>query len=278
MNIVGVTGLSGTGKDIIAARLVEKHGYVQLSLADPLKRFGLNVFGFDVIQLWGSAKNAPDPLYHECNIRSSGVQFSPDCKILNVKKVCDPHWAQAAIRLASFGPRWIEGLVPEKEREQALEDLFYWFASLGHHYPEISPRIMLQHLGTEWGRQMVSEDIWVNKMVDTADHMFRGFSYERETGLSPRKNKGPATGVVVSDIRFENEIVLLRKLGGTLVKVTRDASDRTAGKVGIHKHSSEVEQQGFADAVFDCILQNNGTIGELNKAVDIAAVTFKSCK
>jgi hypothetical protein len=277
MNIVGVTGHSGAGKDIIAARLAEKHGYVQLAIADPLKRFGLNVFGLDVIQLWGSAKNTIDPMFQECNIRSSGVTFEPGCKLANVKRACDPHWGAAAVRLSSYGPTWVAELVPVAEREQALRDLFFWFASLGHHYPAFSPRIMLQNLGTEWGREVVDKDIWVNKMVNTAEQVLAGTEYSRETGLTDQQLSKPS-GVVVSDVRFDNELDVLKKIGGKVVRVKRDASDRKSKTVGIASHASEMAQDAFVDDKFDCILSNNGSIADLNNAVDVAALTFKGNK
>lgn len=279
MNIVGVTGQSAAGKDVIASRLVEKHGYRQLALADPIKRFGLNVFGFDVIQLWGPAKNTFDPMYNECNLRSSGVTFEPGCSLAPVKRVCDQAWGQAAARLVDYGPEWVASLLPEEQQEQALKDLYFWFSSLGHHYPELSPRIMLQHLGTEWGREVGGEDIWVEHLVSTADYVFRGYPYEREEGIQLEENTMvPPVGVVVSDIRFENEVKRIRELGGRLVRVTRKASDRKANSVGILAHASEDEQKAIPDSLFDCILQNNGSIAELNKAIDVAATTFKGTK
>ena len=278
MNIIGITGQTGAGKDVIASRLVEKHGYVRLALADPIKRFGLNVFGFDVIQLWGPAKNSFDPMFSECNIRSSGVLFEPGCKLANIKRVCDQAWGDAAVRLSSYGPMWVDSLVPTSEQEKALNNLYFWFASIGHHYPELSPRIMLQHLGTEWGRETVSKDVWVNKLISTAEYVMRGYVYHRETGLSEDEKTTKPKGVVVSDVRFENELAILKDVGGKLVRVTREVSDKKAKSVGIPSHPSESAQQDISSDAFDCLLQNNGSIADLHKAVDIAAATFKHNK
>jgi hypothetical protein len=278
MHIVGITGHAGAGKDEVAGRLAEKYGYLQIALADPIKRFGLNVFGFDVIQLWGPAKNTFDPLFNECNIRSSGVLFEPGCQLGSVKRVCDMGWGDAAVRLSSYGPKWIEELVPLEDREEALKKLYFWFASLGHHYPQLSPRICLQHLGTEWGRNVINKDIWISKFIDTAQHILDGYQYSREVGLTAGKEAQLPNGIVVSDVRFANEIEHIRKVGGKVIRVTRESADKKANSLGIMKHASEVEQAEFADNMFDCILKNDKTIKDLFSSVDIVAAAFKGNK
>lgn len=60
--ILGLSGHAGCGKDSMADRLVSRHGFVKVALADPLKRFCREAFGFTVQQLWGPSqyRNAPD--------------------------------------------------------------------------------------------------------------------------------------------------------------------------------------------------------------------------
>jgi hypothetical protein len=62
MLIIGISGLAGSGKDTCADILVEDHGFVKVSFADPLKRICRDVFDFSDEQLWGSSelRNAPD--------------------------------------------------------------------------------------------------------------------------------------------------------------------------------------------------------------------------
>jgi hypothetical protein len=278
MHIVGVTGHAGAGKDEIASYLVNKHGYIQVALADPIKRFGLNVFGFDVSQLWGHSKNAFDPLFNECNIRSSGIDFEPGCVLSSVKRVCDIGWGDAAMRLSSYGPKWIESLVPIEEQEEALKKLYFWFSSLGHHYPQLSPRIMLQHLGTEWGRVQISEDIWVNNFIYTAQKVLQGYDYSRETGIEDTMRLERPRGIVVSDVRFGNELKHIRSVGGKIIRVTREVADKKAKSLGIEKHASEVEQSTFPDDIFDCILKNDKTIKDLHNAIDVVAKAFMGTK
>jgi hypothetical protein len=63
MNIIGLSGLAGSGKDTAAAVLVERFGFVKISLADRIKRICADVFGWGPGRLWGPSeqRNAPDP-------------------------------------------------------------------------------------------------------------------------------------------------------------------------------------------------------------------------
>lgn len=58
----GLTASAGAGKGTLTEALA-RHKYVELALADPLKRFCREVFGFSVEQLWGpsEARNKIDP-------------------------------------------------------------------------------------------------------------------------------------------------------------------------------------------------------------------------
>lgn len=272
MTIVGITGSAGAGKDVVATHLVKNHGFAKLSIADPIKRLALNVFDFDVLQLWGpsSSRNTFDPRYKECNIRSSGVSFEPGCKMGPITRACDPGWGDAAQRLTQFAPGWVGDLVPRDQSKEAIEKLYFWFASLAHHYPEISPRIMLQHLGTEWGRAEVDQNIWVNALISASEKVLLGHTYSKEAGFTGEKCP-PPVGIVVSDIRFFNELEMIKKANGKVIKVVRDAASVKAKTLGIANHASEAEQNKFSDDDFDAVLSNDGTIKELHTAIDIVA-------
>lgn len=66
----------------------------------------------------------------------------------------------------------------------------------------VTPRFLLQTLGTEWGREAVDPDFWVYVAAHRADRNIRA-------GL----------GMVFDDCRFENEASLIRRLGGIVIGV-----------------------------------------------------------
>lgn len=106
-----------------------------------------------------------------------------------------------------------------------------------------SPRQMMQTLGTEWGRKHVTEDVWL--ILAKARLL----------------TKGP--GMVVSDVRFENEAAWIRKVGGQIIHVKREA-------LAVSPHASEAGVE-VRDA--DAIINNFTTLEDLqNRVKDIVGV------
>jgi len=66
MNIIGISGLAGSGKDTVADFLLNHEGFVKMSLADPIKRFAMDVWEFSEEQLFGSSRfrSFPDKRYY----------------------------------------------------------------------------------------------------------------------------------------------------------------------------------------------------------------------
>lgn len=67
-----------------------------------------------------------------------------------------------------------------------------------------TPRWAMQSLGTEWGRKMIYDDLWLNLA-------------KREIALVLAQGHN----VVVDDVRFENEAAMLRDLGGSVLEIRR---------------------------------------------------------
>lgn len=105
--------------------------------------------------------------------------------------------------------------------------------------PEV--RRLLQVFGTEVGREMFGEDVWVKKVTD---QITRPGSY------------------AVTDVRYLDELTTLSQMGGTLIKIVRP------GVVSVNGHKSDA---GLADYHFDHVIVNDGTLEEY-KAKVLAAV------
>lgn len=65
-----------------------------------------------------------------------------------------------------------------------------------HH---LTSRAMLKSLGTEWGRELVGPDIWINAVLRAAEK------------VGPR-----GASIVIDDIRFDNEARAVKEAGGHL--------------------------------------------------------------
>lgn len=108
-----------------------------------------------------------------------------------------------------------------------------------HSFYGKSPRRLLQTLGTEWGRSFVDPNIWVWIMEDLLN---KKYDITRHSSF------------VISDLRFENEAVWIRKMGGLVVRIHR------GHEVGVAAHSSE---EGFPLLENDVRISNDSTIEDL---------------
>jgi hypothetical protein len=61
--IVGIMGNARSGKDTTALYLADKHRFIRVGLADPMKRFCKEVFDFTDEQLYGDKRDEPDTRY-----------------------------------------------------------------------------------------------------------------------------------------------------------------------------------------------------------------------
>jgi len=116
----------------------------------------------------------------------------------------------------------------------------YWQARKEDVIPAlgVSPRRMMQTLGTEWGRNLINLDLW---LVMAHQRLLRN---------------GP--GMVISDVRFENEAAWIRKHGGRIIHVIRPE----AKAVEAHASEDGIEMQDT-----DARLFNSGTLEELQLSV-----------
>jgi hypothetical protein len=266
LNIIGVSGQAGSGKDTVANYLCEEYGFTKIALADPIKRFGYHVFHFSVDQLWGPShcRNAVDERYHS-----------------------DQVWEEAQARMEAWGHEYVVSVLGDDDPlkvDPAVAALTHWFFWLRNEYQgKLSPRIMLQALGTEWRRDAIGSDVWMNCLLRDArtllheDGATRYFRYDALEGLVDvpykfYKAHPMPSGVVVSDIRFENEFQRIRNEGGAVIRILRPDTDAEAATIGIAGHASEAHAFSFDN--FDFILKNEGTLVDLYRAVDMYMPVF----
>ena len=93
-----------------------------------------------------------------------------------------------------------------------------------------TPRYAMQMLGTEYGRNLIGQDIWVNIWAKEV----------RESTCS----------VVVDDVRFPNEFNKVKELNGYTVKIIRP------GYGPLNNHPSETSLENVH---YDMTVHNDGT-------------------
>jgi hypothetical protein len=164
---------------------------------------------------------------------------------------------------AIFGwPRdLIEGDTNESREFRETPDMF-WTRKLG--IDNFTPRLALQLAGTEVMRNHFSQDIWLNSL----EYRIRKTRHNR--------------CVVISDVRFRNELELIKQMGGHTIWVRRGelpewydiAVSANTGNAVSRKimqtryrdiHESEWNWAGFE---YDYVINNNGSVEDLRQQVN----------
>lgn len=105
--------------------------------------------------------------------------------------------------------------------------------------PVVKDPSLLQKLGTLF-RDHYHENVWVDRLVETL----------------------PTTGVIiVTDVRFPNEMEALHNLGFVTVKIIKE--DRV-----IDRDPNHISETALAGATFDYVIHNNGSIEEFYRKID----------
>jgi len=116
----------------------------------------------------------------------------------------------------------------------------WWSHKFGY---EVTPRLILQKFGTEACRQGIADNIWITAL----EKRMHGYD-----------------DVVISDVRFPNEIDFVRSVGGLIVRVRRgeDPTEEELSKM----HISETAWNNYDP---DFVIHNEGSKDDLKENVKI---------
>lgn len=137
----------------------------------------------------------------------------------------DREWKETGNHL--FGERWIG----EEDGKYGREGRQF--------FESFSPRSWAQWLGTEVGRELFGPDCWVN-LMEKEFHRLRVLTRNlRYTGI-----------MVIPDVRFLNEVVRIRELGGVILHLERS---------GVAPVAAHISEAGVKKATIDWQILNDGT-------------------
>ena len=145
-----------------------------------------------------------------------------------------------------------------KEAREWREQVDTWWAERLD-MPNLTPRWILQYWGTEVCRKAFHDDIWIasveNKMRKTADN------------------------IVISDVRFPNEIKAIHDAGGKVIRVKRGFEPHwydiavqanrgsTSAQDFLKKEGIHASETSWVGGNIDITIDNDGTIDELFEAI-----------
>lgn len=201
-----------------------------------------------------------------CGIKGSGKDTIGNIICKNDDSFVKMSFADTLKDITSILMGWDRKLlqgdtIESREWREKADD--YWSDAFGK---MITPRIILQQLGTEVLRNNFLESIWVDSL--------------KKKIINSDKN------IVITDVRFPNEIDMIKELGGTIYRVERGELPKWYHEVndlrfyqdampesnilyvvdGLDKiHESEWKWIGYDKPSY--IFKNDGTIEDLEKEV-----------
>jgi hypothetical protein len=103
-------------------------------------------------------------------------------------------------------------------------------------------RDLLQMIGMGL-RRRYGDDVWVDQVRNR---------------IAAAVCREPQMNIIVTDLRFPNEMLMLKKTGFITVKISRAAAPVT----------DHISETALAGAEFDYHLENNGTLGEFTAGIE----------
>lgn len=142
----------------------------------------------------------------------------------------------------------------------------WWANKLG--IDNFSPRLALQLIGTDSLRNHFNEGLWF-------------------LTLENRIRKNPNRDVVISDVRFPNEIKFIQSQGGIMIRVNRGPTPvwyetaimanngNSIAKTVMEKTYSfaHFSEWAWCGATFDYEIDNNGSLEDLNEQIKQILIT-----
>jgi len=235
--IVYILGEAHSGKSEAARYLCRKHNLIEIALADPMKRFLMELYGFTEEQLWGPSgmRNLPDPRFpKDVPSFDTGDSFEAD-------------------RHGIADPGEIECMSPREACQKlggAMRSVWpdTWVRKLFETFKE------LERGGVGYLPSM---------------GLF-GEGYPR-LGMTPEP-LGPFEDFLVPDVRYRSEHEALREAGGIGIRLVSPTSGKgLEGKLALHR--SETEQRTIPDSELTAVISNDGSLDDLRAKLDAVPLT-----
>lgn len=257
-NLIGISGRMGSGKDTVGAIIMGLTSGTNLERSNAFETFkktGLmpistNKSPFVIKKFAGKLKDMVCLLIGCSREELENAEFK--------NKELGDEWMNIFYNAPSGVGRV---LVPDSHLNISQGDKLYQKEYL-------TPRLLLQRLGTDCGRDIIHPNIWVNALF--ADYI-KGLVIVPDRDPNSRfdgsvENEGPYPNWIITDVRFPNELKAIEDRGGLTIRVNTNR----AGKLS--NHESETALDG---AKFDYVIDNSGTIEELIEKVKTILKTEK---
>lgn len=273
MPIISVSGKIGSGKDTVGEiirYLIAKH----TGKRDPRIGFSQDIHytesGWEIKKFADKLKDITCLLLNCTREELEDREFK--------ETPLGPEW-ENIFYLTNNGRRvLLEGNIPLNDTER-----FY-------QREQLTPRILLQRLGTEAGREIIHPNIWVNALFSDYKNRVLSEGGDRiasDGGYYTQPSYKEDSKWIITDMRFDNEIEAVKKRNSITIKIERDTELRypklwkdyqesneeswddyllSKGLTNTVYHPSEISLDKRDD--FDYVIKNNGSLEELVQKVE----------
>jgi hypothetical protein len=149
----------------------------------------------------------------------------------------------------------------------------------------MTPRLLLQLIGTEGGRDIIHPNIWCTSLMSEykTRTSVRGIIMDMsdntitDTGFKADLDDYP--NWIITDVRFPNELEAIKQKKGIIIRVNRGKPQLYEQMIGtienpiptgvFKEHESET---ALDNAEFDYVIENNGSIEELMEKVRVILI------
>ena len=131
-------------------------------------------------------------------------------------------------------------------------------------YWGVTPRKMCQEIGTEFLRHHCKDFISSEFNLPNGEKYNGSFHIKRiNKEIIKLLEADPKINIVFSDIRFQDELDYIRKLGGKIIRVSRNTLQN-------NEFSNHISEKNISDLKnVDIELENNSTILEFYKRINV---------
>ena len=110
--------------------------------------------------------------------------------------------------------------------------------------------------------QFVGTDLFRNKMAEVIPHVEKNIWIMSVCKkIEKYKKENPDCKIVITDVRFKNEVDIVKKMGGTMWRIERVCDDE-------HKFATHESEKHIKELVVDNVLKNDSTVEDLYKKID----------
>lgn len=138
-------------------------------------------------------------------------------------------------RRISFADPMREAILTLNPKIDSITHVSHMVEDYGWEIAKTNPEVrrLLQVFGTDVGRKMFGENVWIDMAF---------------------KHIQPGERLVVADVRFPNEAEAIKARGGKVIRVNRHNHS------AVNSHKSEIAMDNY---MFDHVIYNDGTLDDL---------------